>query len=205
MADSFYRLKDGENIPVEPAGALLAQGWLPGIWVKWSTIDLTFSGAFGTVERSDGTGILAGFLMNGPQHITPMEQLSDMWQMDMLQRDGGEMRQDFGPQDASPAFYLDPIDKLLARAGTRIVQMFIPPTGYHRHFVFEVNNLAERTTPGSGAPLIYVSGDKLYVSNRGRLTSEMESGSHTWTGYVVARFGLDEILGNYIVAVAAVA
>lgn len=202
MADSFYRLKDGENIPVEPVGSLLAEGWLPGTWVKWSTIPLTFSGAIGTVERSDGTGTLAGFLMNGPQHITPMEELSDMWRMDTLQRDGGEMRQNFGAYDASMAYQLDPIDKLLNRSGTRIVQMFIPPTGYHRHLVFEVNNLAERTVPGSGAALTYSSGDKLYVSNRGRLTSEQETVGHTWTGYVVARYGTS-IEGNYIVAVAA--
>jgi len=206
MADSFYRLKDGENIPVEPTGAALAGGWLPGIWVKWSTASpSTYSGAIGAVERSDGTGTLAGFLMNGPQHITPMEKLSDMWRMDTLQRDGGEMRQDWGPQDNSPAFILDPIDKLLNRAGTRIVQMFIPPTGYHRHFVYETVNKAERTTPGSGAALTYTPGDKLYVSNRGRLTSEMETIAHTWTGYVVARFAADELLGYYVLAVAAVA
>jgi hypothetical protein len=203
MADSFYRLKDGENIPVEPTGETLERGWLPSTWVKWSANPLTLSGAIGTVEVSDGTGILAGFLMNGPQHITPMEQLSDMWRMDKIQRDDGEMRQNWGAHDASPAYFIDPIDKLLNRAGTRIVQMFIPPTGYHRHFVFEINNLAERTTPGTGAALTYASGDKLYVSNRGRFTSEMESGAHTWTGYVVARFGTDEILGDYIVAVAA--
>jgi hypothetical protein len=143
--------------------------------------------------------------MNGPQHITPMEQLSDMWNVDMLQRDGGEVRQDWGAHDNSPAYYLDPIDKLLNRAGTRIVQMFIPPTGYHRHFVFEVYNLAERTTPGTGAALTYLPGDKLYVSNRGRFTSEMETGSHVWTGYVVARFANDETLGGYLIAVAAVA
>jgi hypothetical protein len=206
MGDSFYRLKDGENIPVEPLGADLAQGWLPGTWVKWSTTaPSTYSGAMGAVERSDGTGTLAGFLMNGPQHLTPQEKLSDMWNMDSLQRDGGEMRQNFGAYDASPAFVLDPIDKLLNRGGTRIVQMFIPPTGYHRHFVYETVDLAERTTPTSGSALTYTPGDKLYVSNRGRLTSEMESGSHTWTGYVVARFAADELMGMYILAVAAVA
>jgi hypothetical protein len=205
MADSFYRLKGGENIPVEPTGATLERGWLPSTWVKWSSNPLTFSGAIGTVEISDGTGTLAGFLMSGPQHITPMEQLSDMWRMDMLQRDDGEMRQNWGAHDASPAYYLDPVDRLLNRAGTRMVQMFIPPTGYHRHFVFEVNNLAERTVPGSGAALTYSSGDKLYVSSRGRFTSEMESVVHVWTGYVVARFANDELMGNYLVAVAAVA
>ena len=205
MADSFYRLKDGENIPVEPAGSLLEQGWLPGTWVKWSSIPLTFSGAIGTVERSDGTGTLAGFLMNGPQHRTPQELESDMWNIDRLQRDGGEMRQNFGAYDAGRAFYLDPIDRLLSRAGTRIVQMFIPPTGYHRFYVFETEDLAERTIPGSGAALTYSPGDKLYVSNRGRLTSEQETVGHTWTGYVVARYATDEVEGDYIIAVAAVA
>ena len=204
MSDSFYRLKDGENLPVEPVGTLAAEGWLAGTWAKWSTTALSFSGAIGTVDRSDGTGTLAGFLMSGPQHKNPMEQLSDMWNIDRLQRDGGEIRQNFGATDAGAAFYLDPIDQLMARSGNRIVQMFIPPTGYHRFFVFETVDLAERTVPGSGFALTYTSGEKLYVSNRGRLTSEKETIAHTWTGYVIARFAASEFEGNYILAVAAV-
>jgi len=204
MSDQVYRMKDGENIPVEPTGSLAALGWMPGTWAKWSNNPLTLSGAFGTVDRSDGTGTLAGWLMSGPQHNNPMEELSDMWRIDMIQREGGEMRQNFGATDAGAAYYFDPVDKLLSRAGNRIVQLFIPPTGYHRFYVFETQDLAERTTPGSGSALTYSAGAKLYVSNRGRLTSEQESPSHTWTGYVVARYNQD-FEGSFIIVVAAVA
>jgi hypothetical protein len=81
--------------------------------------------------------------------------------------------------------------------------MFVPPTGFHKFYVFETEDLAERTNPGTGADLTYVSGDKLYVSNRGRLTSEQETGAHTWTGFVCAKYGNDNE-GNYIIAIAAV-
>jgi len=202
MSDQAYRMKDGENIPVEPTGLLAAQGWMAGTWAKWSNNPLTFSGALGTVDLSDGTGTLAGWLMSGPQLSNPMEELSDMWRIDMLQREGGEVRQNFGATDAGAAYYLDPVDKLVNRVGNRIVQLFIPPTGYHRFYVFETQDLAERTTPGTGSPLAYLAGEKLYVSNRGRLTSEMESPSHTWTGYVIARYNQD-FEGMYIIAVAA--
>jgi len=68
--------------------------------------------------------------------------------------------------------------------------------------VFEVNNLAERTNPGTGAALTYTPGNKLYVSNRGRLTSEKETIVHSWTGFVCAKYGND-VEGNYVIAVAA--
>jgi len=61
MGDLVYTLKDGENIPVEPVGTLASDGWLSGTWVAWSTTALSFSGAIGTVDISDGTGTLAGF------------------------------------------------------------------------------------------------------------------------------------------------
>lgn len=82
--------------------------------------------------------------------------------------------------------------------------MFIPPTGFHKFYVFETDNLAERTVAGSGAALTYAAGDKLYVSNRGRLTSEQESGSHVWTGFVVAKYAND-LEGDYIIVAAAIA
>ena len=176
---------------------------MPGTWAVWSALPVTFSGAIGTVDRSDGTGTLAGFLVSGPQHRQPVELLSDMWTTDHRQRDGGETRSDWGAFDAGGDYDFDN-NALLQKAGSRIVQLFIPPTGYHRFYVFETLDLAERTVPTSGGPLTYTPGDKLYVSNRGRFTSEMESGSHTWTGYVVAQFRSD-FEGDYIVAVAAVA
>ena len=39
---------------------------------------------------------------------------------------------------------------------------------------YETNNLAERTVPGSGAPLVYYLNANLYVSSNGLLTSEAE-------------------------------
>ena len=86
--------------------------------------------------------------------------------------------------------------------GTKIVTMVIPPTGFHKFYVFEVNNLAERTTPGSGAALTYSPGDMLYVSSRGLLTNEVETINHEWTGYVSVRASSD-LEGSYIIVVAA--
>jgi len=201
MGDLYYTLKDGEEVPVEPVGILADEGWLPGTWAKYSSVALSFSGAFATVDRSDGTGILAGFLKTGPQHTQPVVELSDMWTTDTRQRDGGSTKADWTSFDASARFELD--DNLqLQSLGSRIVTMFVPPTGFHKFYVFETENLAERTVPGSGAALVYAAGDALYVSNRGRLTNEQESVSHGWTGFVVARYDSD-IEGNYIICVAA--
>jgi len=204
MGDLLYRLKDGENIPVEPIGSLVSDGWLPGTWVSYSTTaHYITDGAIATVEISDGEGVIAGFLITGPQHDQPVEQLSDMWTTDTRQRDGGSTHTDWSGFDAGGPLEFDK-DGLLQRLGSRVATMGIPPTGFYKFYVFETENLAERTTPGTGAALTYAAGDKLYVSSRGRLTSEQEQVAHPWTAYVVARFDTDEE-GDYIIAVAAVA
>jgi len=188
-------------MPVEPVGSLADRGWLPGTWVKYSTESLSFLKAISAVDLSDGTGILAGFLMTGPQHVQQMESLSDMWSTDSIQRDGGDTKADFGGSDAGAAWEVDE-NLQIKRMGSRVVTMVIPPTGYWKSYVFETNDLDERTLPGSGSALSYVVGEKLYVSNRGRLTSEKESESHTWTGYVIAAQGLDDE-GSFLYTVAA--
>jgi hypothetical protein len=203
MGDQVYRLKDGEEIPVEPTGALVTDGWLPGTWAKYVSIPISLPGGLATVDISDGTGVLAGFLITGPQHNQPVELLSDMWTTGQRQRAGGDSHADWGPADAGGAFELDS-QLQLQRMGSRVVTMAIPPTGYHKFYVFETEDLAERTVPGSGVALVYTPGDKLYVSNRGRLTSEQESISHIWSGYVVANAGND-YEGDFIYAVAAIA
>ncbi len=203
MGDLYYMLKDGEEVPVEPGGTLATDGWLPGTWVKYAGTNPTFSGAMAVVDLSDGEGILAGFLKTGPQHNQPVMLLSDMWTTDTRQRDGGSTKADWSSFDASARWELD--DNLqLQRIGSRIVTMFVPPTGFHKFYVFETEDLAERTTPGTGAALVYTSGDKLYVSNRGRFTNEQEEAAHPWTGYVVAQSSSD-VEGNYLICVAAVA
>jgi len=202
MGDQVYRLKDGEEVPVEPTGTLLTQGWMQGTWVRYSTNPVTLPGGLATVDLSDGTGILAGFLLTGPQHNQPVVEPSDMWTTPSRQREGGDVHADWGPADAGGAFELD--DSLqIQRIGSRVVTMVVPPTGYHQFFVFETEDLAERTAPGTGAALAYSSGDKLYVSNRGLLTSEQESVAHPWTGYVAANFSTDVDQGDFIYAVAA--
>lgn len=203
MGDQVYRLKDGEELPVEPTGTLVTDGWLPGTWATYSATPVSLPGGFATVDISDGTGILAGFLITGPQHIQPVLLESDMWTTDTRQRAGGDGHADWGPADAGGAYELDS-NLQLQRFGSRVVTMAIPPTGYYKFYVFETEDLAERTTPGTGAALTYTPGDKLYVSNRGRLTSEKESLSHPWTGYVVGSTGDDEE-GDFIYTVAAMA
>lgn len=204
MGDQVYRMKDGEEVPVEPTGTLLTDGWMQGTWVRYSTSPVTLPGGLATVDLSDGTCILAGFLITGPQHNQPVVEFSDMWTTDNRQREGGDGHADWGPADAGGAYELD--DNLqLQRIGSRVVTMVVPPTGYHQFFVFETEDLAERTVPGTGAALVYTPGDKLYVSNRGLLTSEQESVAHPWTGYVVANFATDADQGDFIYAVAAMA
>ena len=201
MGDQYYPLKDGEGIPVEPVGTLATSGWMPGTWVMYAGTAVSHSGAVATVDLSDGTGILAGFLVTGPQHLTPVTRQSDMWTTDTRQTEGGSVKADWSPYDASARYQFD-ADSQLQRMGTRIVTMIIPPTGYHKFYVFETNNLAERTTPGTGAALTYSPGDKLYVSNRGLLTNEKETGSHEWTGFVSVKAASD-LEGSYIIVVAA--
>jgi len=200
LGDLYYTLKDGEEVPVEPTGTLASDGWLPGTWVKYAGA-LTFSGAIAAVDLSDGTGVLAGFLKTGPQHNQPVVQLSDMWTTDTRQRDGGSTKADWTAFDASARYELDE-NLQVQRIGSRIATMFVPPTGFHKFYVFETEDLAERTTPGTGAALVYTPGDRLYVSNRGRLTSEQESVAHGWTGFAMARYDSD-VEGNYIICVAA--
>ena len=201
MGDELYVLKDGEEVPVEPTGTLASDGWLPGTWVAYAGTAITFSGAMCTVDLSDGTGILAGFLKTGPQHKQPVELESDMWTTDTRQRAGGSNRADWTASDAGASFELD--DNLqIQKMGTRIVTMVVPPTGFHKFYVFETEDLAERTNPGTGAALVYTSGEVLYVSNRGRLTNEKETLSSEWTGFVVAKAGND-IEGDYLIVVAA--
>ena len=204
MGDSLYIMfKEGVTMPVEPTGTLKSQGWMPGIWAKYSLNPLTFSGAVATVDLSDGTGILAGFLVTGPQHMTPVQKLSDMWTTDSRQRPGGETRADWTAFDAGGAIDFD-TNSQLQRMGSRIATMVCPPSGMHKIYVFEVDDLAERTTPGTGSALVYQAGNPLYVSDRGRFTNEQESPAHPWTGYVAAGVGNDDE-GNYLVTAPAMA
>jgi len=203
MGDQVYMLKDGEEMAVEPVGVLIGEGWMPGTWVKFSSTAPTLNlNVVATVERSDGTGILSGFLMTGPQHNVPVERLSDMWNIDRLQREGGDFHADWGPLDAGGPMRFDS-EGLLQRLGSRIATLIITPTGFHKFYVFETEDLAERTNPGTGAPLTYPVGAPLYVSNRGLLTSEQESVAHLWTGYVVAKLD-EDVEGDYIVVAASV-
>lgn len=203
MGDQIYALAGELRMPVEPTGTLLQEGWLPGTWVRYSTNPVTFSRALATVERSDGTGVLAGFLCTGPQHSQPVELLSDMWTTDKRQRDGGDTKADWGAFDATMSLDFD-AQKQLQRIGSRVVTMFVPNEGIYKFYVFETVNKAERTTPGTGAPLVYQSGDKLYVSNRGRLTNEKETINNIWCGYVVVKVSSDNE-GNYLIVAEAMA
>ena len=195
MGDSLYVIfKEGVTLPVEPRGSLI-QGWYPGTWVKYTTVAPTFSGAMATVNISDGTGVLAGFLVTGPQHNNPVELESDMWTTDTRQRPGGETRADWTAFDAGTALEFDSLNQL-KRMGSRIVTMVVPPSGVHKVYVYETSSV--------GGPLTYQSGDQLYVSSNGYFTKFQEDVAHIWSGYVVLRASRDNE-GNYIIVVPAMA
>jgi len=204
MADQVYHLSGALKMPVEPVGDLVSKGWLPGTWVKYAASQPTLSpGAMAAVELSDGEGVLAGFLMYGPQHVQPVIQLSDMWSTDSIQRAGGDTRYDWSGVDAGGPMGFDG-QGMLQRLGSRVVTMCLANEGMFRIYVFEVDDLAERTNPGTGAPLVYLPNDKLYVSDRGLLTSEQEGVGHVWTGYLVVRTGTD-MEGNYLIIACGIA
>jgi len=189
MGDQVKMMIAGDSLPVEPVGSLKANGWLPGTWVKYTNDSFTFSGAQATVDISDGECVVAGFLYTGPQHNQPGMLLSDMWRDD-LTRAGGDSYKDWTAFDAGANLYFDN-SKQLQREGSRIVTMVIAATGTWRIYVFEMLNLAERTTPGTGAPLVYLPNQPLYVSNRGYFTNEKEGVNHGWVEYIVTRTGSD--------------
>jgi hypothetical protein len=204
MGDSLYVMGGQLKVPVEPTGALLQKGWLPCTFVRLiATPPSKYSGAIAAVERSDGTGTIAGLLITGPQHNRPVEALSDMWTTDTRIRPGGETRVDWTAIDASAVTRMD-TDKMLGRMGTAVVTMACGADGIFKTYVYETLNLAERTTPGTGAPLVYHPGDKLYVSNNGLLTNEQESPAHVFLGYAVYRLGRDDE-GSYIIFATAMA
>jgi hypothetical protein len=196
MGDQVSGLLNSMKIPVEPTGSLLQLGWMPGTWVKYSTNQVTFSGALATVERSDGTGNIAGFLATGPQHNQPVELLSDMWTTDRRQREGGDTHADWGAFDATLALDFD-AQKQLQRMGSRVVSMYVANEGLFKFYVFETVSLAERTVPGTGFPLVYLPNQKVYVSDRGRLTNEKEQLNSTWAGYITIRVDSD-VQGDYV-------
>jgi hypothetical protein len=143
MGDSVKAILGGDiRLPVEPVGFLAANGWLPGTFVKYAAVPVTFSGALATVDISDGTGVVAGFLMTGPQHKQPVEALSDMWTTDTRQRDGGSVTADWTAFDAGASFYFDNFEQL-QRMGSRIVSMCgSPAEGIFKFYVFETVNKA---------------------------------------------------------------
>jgi hypothetical protein len=204
MGDSLYVMGGQLPVPVCPTGALARDGWMPCTFVKLVSIPPSkYSGAIAAVDRSDGTGTIAGVLLTGPQHAQPVEKESDMWTTDKRQRPGGETRSDWTAIDAANVLQMDS-DGLLGRVGTSVVTMSCGSDGMFKTYVFEKDNLAERTIPGSGSPLVYLPGDTLYVSSRGLLTNEKESPSHVFLGYAVYRFDSDQE-GDFVIFATAMA
>jgi hypothetical protein len=125
-----------------------------------------------------------------------------MWTTDTRQTPGGDTHADWSAFDAGASFELD--DNLqVKRIGSRIVTLQLLSGGVAKWYVFETEDLAERTTPGTGSALTYPCGTPLYVSNRGRLTSENENSNHTWTSFVVVQYGSDS-QGNFVVGCQAI-
>jgi hypothetical protein len=60
---------------------------------------------------------------------------------------------------------------------------------------YETDDLAERTTPGTGSPLVYSVNGDLYVSDRGLLTTEAETANARTVGICI---GLPADNNNYL-------
>ncbi len=196
MGDQVKILKGGMEVPVEPVGDLVTLGWLPGTWVKPSTLPPSISpGVLFTVERSDGTGHIAGFLKTGPQHLQPVQKLSDMWTTEQRQVPGGDTHADWSAFDAGGPLVLDG-QRQLQRLGSRVVTLQVYDNSVCKFYVFETLSYSARHG-GPGGPLVYAIGDMLYVSENGLLTKEQESPGHPYLHYVVVSVGSD-FEGAYI-------
>ena len=196
MGDQVYQLGGELTLPVEPSGNM-SNGWVPGTWVRIvPTPASNYSRAICRVERTDGTGRKLGFMLYGPQHKQPVEQLSDMWTTD-VGKPGGDTHKDWTAKDAGIQYNFDK-QGLLQSAGTRIGTVCIANEGWFKIYWFETLNKAERHNPGTGAPLVYTPGHDLYVSENGLFTSEQETPGNLWSGYCLYKTGHDEE-GNYII------
>jgi len=202
MGDQVYPLVYGEEIPVEVTGSAFEVGWQPGTFVTYSSsAPLFHPKVLAVVEKSNGIGIVAGFLFTGPQNNPQMETLSNMWNTDTLRREGGDVKANFGAFDNTMAFEFDS-SKQLQRVGSRLATLNITPSGMHKFYMYEILNYAARHGGGGGASLVYAPNDLIYVSDNGLATNEKEQLNSVWTGYVVARTGNDEE-GDFLILTAA--
>ena len=199
MGDQVYPLVYGEEVPVEVTGSGFELGWQPGTFVTYSANDPVFHPkVLATVEKSDGTGVVVGFLFTGPQHNPQMEVLSDMWRV--RRREGGDSHANWGAFDNTMAYEFDS-SKQLQRVGTRLATLNISPTGMHKFYMYEILSYSARHGGGGGA-LTYAPNDLVYVSENGLVTNEQEQVNSVWTGYVVASTDEDQE-GNFLILTAA--
>jgi len=190
MGDQVKTYRGVGDIPVEPTGSLVTDGWLPGTWVVWSPTAPTFPGVFAAVDRSAGTeSLIAGYLQTGPQHNQPVVELSDMWTTDTRQVPGGDTHADWSAFDAGGAFVLDK-DKQMQRFGSRVVTLQFWPPALSRFFCFETLTYSQRHGGGGGA-LTYAAGERLYISENGLLTKEQETPANHWPELVVVAVSSD--------------
>jgi hypothetical protein len=196
MGDQVKIIRAGADIPVEPVGALISEGWMPGTWVKLSSSPPVYSpGVVATVERSDGTGYIAGFLMTGPQHKQAVVELSDMWTTDTRQREGGDTHADWSAFDAGGPLQFDKAGQL-QRLGSRVASLKLCDTTVAKFYVYETLSYSARHG-GPGGALVYVFGNKLYVSENGLLTKEKEQVGSVYLQAIVGGVGSDSE-GNFV-------
>lgn len=195
MGDQVYQLSGEVTLPVEPSGNM-SNGWVAGTWVRIvATPASNYSRAVCRVERTDETGRNLGFMLYGPQHKQPVEQLSDMW--DTNGRPGGDTHKDWTAKDAGIQYSFDK-QGLLQSAGTRVAVACIASEGIFKVYWFEKLNKAKRHNPVLGAPLVYTPGADLYISENGLFTSEKETPAHAWNGYCLFKTSHDDE-GDYII------
>lgn len=188
MSDQVYKLLNQISAPVEPTGSL-ALGWVPGTWVKIVPGTPTYSHVICKVDKSDGIGQKVGFLLYGPQHKQPVEDLSDMF-LDK-KRSNGDTAKNWTAKNASLDYEFDE-EGLLQKSGTRVATAAIAVGGMYKIYCYETLNKLERNAPGTGAALVYQPGDFLYVSENGLFTKEQETVNHGYSGYGVYQVNSDE-------------
>lgn len=201
MSTSCKILMDGTSFHAEPVGAL-KKGWLPGTWVTFSPLKPTFyNNAIATIDVCDEIKWPSGFISIGSMRL--------LGGFDCKYPNDNELRGEWSPDEMlnykteQNAIQVVDSDKMLGMLGSGIVSLSLHPTGVFKFYVYEKYNRAYRDSNGVLGGILdwTVTPGKfpvLYISNRGLLTCENESGSTNCLQYTVAAIDEDEV-GMFVI------